>query len=88
MNQVAIERRVQQSFKVPNPGEDPEYQEDFTHNLIIQENRSLANNTVNTGEESISNTANPSTPPNPKSEEGLPVNPDLLSPRLNRLYIE
>ncbi len=88
VNQVAMERRVQQSFEVPNPGEDPEYQEDFTHNLIMQENRSLADNAANTGEESVSNTANPSTPPNPESEEGLPVDPDLLSPRLNRLHIE
>ena len=33
-------------------------------------------------------TPGPSTPPLYRPKEGLPIDPDLLSPRLNRLRIE
>ena len=69
--------------------------EDETNNTIINEavdqeateqrvQEQLYENDIT---QRASKTPEPSTPPNPSSEEGLSVDPDLLSPQLDRLRI-
>ncbi len=67
-----------------NHGETPScHRHQHQLNTVFQEN--LQEKDVTQG---TSKTPEPSTPPNRSPEEGLPVDPDMLSPQLDRLRID
>ena len=86
--QEEMEQRVQLQLDASNIADDPDYQEHVTNKLNYDSNRMLEEEAAAAvREDSSPDTANPVTPPNPRQEEGLPVDPDLLSPRLDRLRL-
>ena len=87
--QEEMEQRVQLQLDASNIADDPDYQEHVTNKLNYDSNRMLEEEEAAAAvrEDSSPNTADPVTPPNSRQEEGLPVDPDLLSPRLDRLRL-
>lgn len=67
---------------------DPDHQEHFSNRLIDDSNRMLEEEEAAAREAIPPTTTDPITPPNHRQEEGLLVDPDLLSPHLDRLRIE
>lgn len=90
VEQENIERRVQDRLIADSAADNPEYQEEVTRRIIEDGNRTLADKELEREEreEEQPPTTNPSTPPDRRPDEGLPVDPDLLSPHLDRLRIE
>ena len=87
--QKDMEQRVQLQLDASNIADDPDYKEDVTFRLINDSNRMLADQEAAAAREDISpSTPDPTTPPNYRQEDGLPVDPDLLSPQLDRLRLE
>ena len=86
--QEEMEQRVQLQLDASNIADDPDYQEHVTNKLNYDSNRMLEEEeAAAVREDSPPETADPVTPPNRRQEEGLPVDPDLLSPRLDRLRL-
>ena len=91
VEQQAMEQRVQDRLDAEGLADTDEYQEAFTRRIIDNSNQTLTDQeaeATRTRDEHEFDTANPSTPPNRGPHEGLPVDPDLLSPHLDRLRIE
>lgn len=87
-DQLTMEQRVELQLVAPECADDPDYQEAITHRIIDDSNRMLAEaDAARAGEEQRSDMLGPSTPPNRRPEEGFPVDPDLLSPQLDRLRL-
>ena len=88
LEQEAMERRVQERLNAiaPSTAENDDYQQSITHRIIEDSNREILEAQTVVAEEI--NTAGPVTPPNRGLEEGLPFDPDLLSPQLTRLQLE
>ena len=87
-DQLAMAERVGLQLTAPEASEDPDYHEAVTHRIIDESNRMFAEEeAARAREEHRSATTDPSTPPNRRPEEGFPVNPDLLSPHLDRLRL-
>lgn len=87
-DQTTMEERVELQLVAPETANDPEYQEAVTYRIIDDSNRIIADEeAARAREEHRSNTIDPSTPPNRRPEDGLPVDPDLLSPQLDRLRL-
>ena len=86
-NQEAMEQRVQRQLDASNPTEEDGYQEENTHQSNADSGPISHERAALIGEIAESDTAGPSTPPNYTSEEGLLVDPDLLSPQLDRLRL-
>ena len=87
INQQAMKERVQRQLDAPNTTEEDEYQEDQIHQSNADFNPISQERAVHIREITESDTAGPSTPPNRTSEEGLLVDPDLLSSQLDRLRL-
>ena len=93
VTQKEIEQRVQLQLDASNAADDSDYQKHVTNRLHYNSNRMLAEEeeeaaaAVAVREEQSSDTADPITPPNRRQEEDLPDNPNLLSPRLDRLRL-
>ena len=87
MDQESLERRVQQRLDAPSIIEMDEYQEEVTHRINNDYDRLLQEEAAQDGEIAESDIAGPSISPNRTSNEGLPVDPDLLSPHLDRLRL-
>ena len=87
VNQVTMEERVQQQLDAPNVVQEDKYQEDQTHQSNVDFDPISQERDTQMREITESDTAGPSTPPNRTPKEGLLVNPDLLSPQLDRLRL-
>ena len=61
--------------------------QDSINQQVIDESNAMLLAEEEAGEQAP-RTSTPSTPPLQRPEEGLPVDPDLLSPYLNRLRID
>ena len=70
-----------------NPTEEDGYQEENIHQLNADSGLISHERAALIGEIAESDIAGPSTPPNYTLEEGLLVDPDLLSPQLDRLRL-
>lgn len=91
VEQEALEQRVQLQLVSEDAAYEDAYQETVTHQIIEDSNRMLADQEEDTAlsrERQVSQTPEPSTPPNRRPEDGGPVDPDLFSPQLDRLRIE
>ena len=98
-NREEHDRLVRRIESRPDDEEEPsaeqlrleeEMQDSINQQVIDESNAMLlqAESGGNVTGEQAPGTPGPSTPPLYRPEEGLPVDPDLLSPRLNRLRIE
>ena len=98
-NRQEHDRLVRRIESRPDDEEEPsaeqlqleeEIQDSINQQVIDESNAMLlqAESGGNATGEQAPGTPGPSTPPLHGPEEGLPVDPDLLSPRLNRLRIE
>lgn len=91
--QEEIEQRVQLHLDASDIADDSDYQEHVINRLNYSSNRMLAEEeeeaaaAVAVREEPSSDTADPVTSPNRRQEEDLPDDPNLLSPRLDRLRL-
>ena len=82
-----MKERVQRQLDASNATEKDEYQEDQTHLLNADFDPISQERVTQVREIAESDTADPSTPPNRTPEEGLLIDPDLLSPQLDRLRL-
>ena len=74
-------------LEAPIWAHDEDYQEFVTHRLNADSERILEEEATQEREVPESDTAGPSTPPNRTPEKGFAVDPDLLSPHLDRLQL-
>ena len=87
IHEAVAQEDMEQRVHIQRDDNDPDHHEHFTNRLLDDSNRMLEEEEAAAREDIPNETVAPVTPPNRRQDEGLLVDPDLLSPHLDRLRL-